>query len=136
MHVTIFLLKLPKKFQAVVCASALFGVFLAEPVHATVTVIDYYQLGENDPGALAGNPVVATVDAVGAKNLPATNSPLYSCDVSSSAATQTASRLSVSFPGGNQSLAGPVVSTVTNNFGLEAWVKANATASSINVLAF
>ncbi len=96
---------------------------------ATVTVLDYWRMGENDPGAFAGGTPSVAVDSVGAFNLRYGGGAAgYSANVAASASQHTDSNLSVDLT--NSAYAsGNVVCTNVDNFGVEAWVKP-ATATS------
>ena len=106
------------------------GAALATRAHATVTNVAWYRLGENDPGAASGLTVAnTTTDIIGVNHLKQFGSPRYTNAVSTGAANQVGSSLAVSFNGSNQYLSNAVVSAAVNNFGMEAWVKPNATAA-------
>ena len=82
----------------------------------------HYRLGDDDPGAVAGNPGNATsVAAVGSPTLDLTlrtGSPAYSSDTPGAA-----SSLSMEFdPGEYYATNGTLPTTATDNFGIEAWV--------------
>jgi len=96
---------------------------LSLPAFATVTEIAHYRLGENDPSAVAGNVGDnPTVDLVGGLNLVRTDTPTYSADV-----PPIASTVAMHFDGTDDrySVSGTVATTLTDNFGLEAWVKSD-----------
>ena len=89
------------------------------PVRAVVTTVAQYRLGENDPGAASGSVGTdPTVAAAGAPNLNRFGSPVYS-DVT----PLTSSTLSMVFNGTDQRYAGGIASTLTDNYGMEAWVR-------------
>ncbi len=95
-------------------------------VRATITAVNYWRMGENDPGAGNGLPSTNTLDAVGGQTLTNTFTnaggyPVYSSIVSSLAATATGSTLSLLYSG-RQSTKGNVLSNLTNNFGMELWM--------------
>lgn len=116
---------------AVIC------VFSGSSTYATVTNVAWYRLGENDPGARSGNAVTnTTADLVGPNHLKQFGSPLYSTAVSAGAASQLKSSFAVNFNGTSQYLSNTVVSTAVNNFGIEAWVKPNATAAGNRTIVF
>ena len=109
---------------------------LSPHAYGAITVIDYYRLGEADAGAANGATVNATTaDSVGTKPLSRIGSPTYTNAVSADAALHTASQLGVSFNGSGQGLSNSVLSTVTDNFGIEAWVRPN-TASGNHSIAY
>jgi len=97
-------------------------------VHASITVLHYWRMGENDPGGLQGSSCVSTLDALG--NLTITNAytvigpstfyPLYENIVSAVASNKVGSQLGVSFGSGYGGA--PVISNLTDNFGIEFWV--------------
>lgn len=93
--------------------------------HAVVTVVSYWRLGETDPGASTGLAVTNTVDVVGGMNLEVQGKAQYTNDVASSAARHTGSTLSVSFDNSAYATTS-IVSTATDNFGIECWVKPTA----------
>ena len=110
--------------QLVKCVTlvALFSLFFAGVAQAAVVAVGEWQLGEDDPGAVAGNPGNATsVAAVNSPTLDLTNragSPTYG-----SGAPAIASSLSMDFdPGEYYTTGGTVPTTATDNFGIEAWV--------------
>lgn len=102
---------------------------VALPALATVTDVAVYHLGEADPGAVAGgagdNPTVASV---GAPNLAKAGGPTYSSDVS----PRIGSTLSMVFNGTTDKYANStgVASTLTDNFGVEAWVKSDGSTTN------
>jgi len=96
------------------------------PLEASVTVVDYWHMGESDPGAASGGYATNTLDAVGVgftlTNQPAAGVyPLYTNNVSSAAAFFASSSLSEFYSGG-QYARGNVISNLTTNFGIELWV--------------
>ena len=88
---------------------------------ATVAVQNYWRLGENDPGAANGGLITNSVDLVGGGSLSRVGLPVYSTNVARAAAN-TATTLSAKFAASGQSLVGPALAGVTNNFGIELWV--------------
>ncbi len=95
---------------------------LAWSARAAVTVVSYYRLGEADPGAVNGGVITTAVDSAGANHLAVSGAPVWTNDVSAAATANTASSLSASFAG-SQYGTNAVLTTATDNFGLEAWVK-------------
>jgi len=91
---------------------------------AAVTVIGYYRMGENDPGAVAGNTVNATNTAAVGGNLTAIGTPMYSSNVSPVANTAAGSTLSTLFNGSTDGYSGTTIDTGSDNFGMECWVNA------------
>ncbi|MGH8091239.1 MAG: LamG domain-containing protein [Rudaea sp.] len=105
-------------------ASLVLGV-VAMPAQATITVLNQWHLGEADAGASAGGAGAATtVDSVGGFNLNKVGTPAYAADVPAN----IGSNLSLAFNGTTDEYMNPsgVASTLTDNFGIEAWVKWNA----------
>src|SRR5262245_1452568 len=96
---------------------------------AAVTVLNYYRMGEGDPGALPGIAASTTSDQAGSNPLPLSGSPVYASDVASQAASQVSSTLSLDFGPGAYST-NALISTVTDNFGFEAWVKPTSVTGS------
>jgi hypothetical protein len=94
-------------------------------VHATVTTVAYWRMGENDPGAVSGGFCTNTVDWFFGRIL--TNTPVagvypvYTNNVGPQAALATGSQLSLALAGGQHGV-GAVVPSLTDNFGVEAWV--------------
>ena len=114
------------------CLHFLLNVTIAR---ATVTVVDYWRMGENDPGATAGGTPSVAVDSVGAFNLTYGGGAAdYSASVAASASQHTGSSLAVDLA--NSAYArGSIVSTNVDNFGLEAWVNP-ATAANGQIIAY
>ena len=105
-----------------------FVMALAICVHATVTNVVWYRLGENDPGAANGVAVTnTTADLTGFESLKQYGNPIYSNAISSEAASHVGSSLAVQLNGTSQYLSNAVVSTAVDNFGIEAWVKPDTT---------
>ncbi|MDB6109253.1 MAG: Fibronectin type domain protein, partial [Pedosphaera sp.] len=94
-----------------------------------VTPLHYYHLGENDPGAAAGGTTASTRDSIGTQHLSVFGSPAYAADVSSLATQHADSSLSLNFSNGASYATGPLVSTLTDNFGFEVWVKPTSASS-------
>ena len=107
----------------------------AVPAQATITVLNQWHLGEADSGATAGGTGAATtVDSVGAFNLNKVGAPTYSSDVP----PRIGSTLSVAFNGttdGYTNSAG-VASALTDNFGIEAWVKSGGSTTGNATIAY
>lgn len=98
-------------------------------VHATVTNVVWYRLGENDPGAANGQAATNATDLMGFENLKQFGSPLYTNAVSPGASNNIGSSLAMQFNGSSQYLSNGVVSTAVDNFGIEAWVKPDTTVN-------
>lgn len=90
---------------------------------ATVTVDGYFRLGENDPGAAAGQPGQnPTRDANGIKAIPiGAGIPTNIAVVGSTAIARVGSTLAMRFDGTSYYLTNTVLSTANNNYGIEAW---------------
>jgi len=91
--------------------------FAAGISHAAVGVFGFWKLGENDPGAVAGNLAGAvTIDATGgpALSLVGSPAPTFSLNVARN------STLAMSFSGASN-WSGPAVGTGTDNFAFEIW---------------
>jgi hypothetical protein len=112
--------------------------FAAGSAHATITVLDYWHMGENDPGAVSGGYCTNTVDAVGGKTL--TNSsvgglfPIYTNGVSASASAETGSMLALAMTNGQFGTA-TLATSAADNFGIECWVNPGVTTGS-HILAY
>jgi autotransporter-associated beta strand protein len=105
---------------------------------SVATTVAWYRLGENDPGAASGLPVAnTTTDFAGANHLQQFGGSLYTSAVSTDASNQVASSLGVQLNGSGQYLSTTaVVSAMTNNFGLEAWVKPGPISSTYLCVAY
>lgn len=89
---------------------------------AGVVLEHRYRLGEDDPGVAAGQTVATSRDSLGTAHLtnaPGTT-PSYSAVVPGPPAR---SALSVNFFGNEALVTNDVISTATDNFGLELWVR-------------
>ena len=110
----------------------LIALLAAAPARAAFTVLGYWRLGENDPGASPGASATNLTDAVGGRTLTNTPDhsvyPAYTNNVAAAAAAKTGSQLALQMNGG-QSATGNVISGLTDNFGIEVWVKPVNTAS-------
>src|SRR4051812_7910660 len=111
-------------------ATLVVALTLAAHLDAAVTNVGWYRLGENDPGARSGSAVATTTtDLIGFENLKQYGSPTYTVAVSAEAVNRVGSSFAVNFNGTSQYLSNAVVSPAIDNFGMEAWVKPNATAA-------
>ncbi len=111
--------------------------FFAGQARAAVTNIAWYRLGENDASATSGQPVTnPTADLVGFRDLVPFGTPLYTNAVSTNAANRLGSTIAVHFNGANQFLSNAVLTADVNNFGIEAWVKPNATNNAFAFIAY
>ncbi len=93
---------------------------------AAITMRDYWRLGENDSGAALASTNLTTTDSVGTNDLGWHGPARYSADVASAAFTLTRSSFSINFTN-TAFMAGPLISTNIDNFGIECWVKPTAT---------
>lgn len=126
-----------RRFGACLALSAV--IFAAAPAWAAVLTTGFWRLGENDFGAIPGNPIQpVSIEAVNGFHLAlqgtgAVNNAFYSADVAPTAATATGSFLSARFdnliPTEPTYLFIPTEpnSGATDNFGVETWVKAAST---------
>lgn len=92
----------------------------------------YWRMGENDPGAATGVTNTVTTNLLGSPMALQSNA-VYSSSVASTAA-QVGSSLALQFTTGRYATNQPAFS-VTDNFGLELWVKPDAT-NAIQCLAY
>ncbi len=89
-------------------------------------MVSYYPLGEIEPGVASGVVITNVFDSVGTNPLTMVGSPVWTNHVSAEAAARTDSAWSAFFVGGQYGTNG-ILSTATDNFGIEAWVKATST---------
>jgi len=128
-----------RPFQRFRLALTLLAILLtAGPVRATITVLNYWHMGENDPGAVSGGHCTNTLDAVGKDTLTNTTvgglSLTYTSAVSPAAAADASSTLALTLANSNY-LTGAVATNLANNFGIECWVKPGATVGG-QILAY
>ncbi|NQU40057.1 MAG: LamG domain-containing protein [Lentisphaerae bacterium] len=99
---------------------------------ATITVDGYFRLGENDPGAAAGQPGQnPTRDVTETKALAiGAGSPTNSALVASSALLHTGSTLSMLFNGSSYYATNVALNANTDNYGIEAWFSPLSTSGS------
>jgi hypothetical protein len=102
----------------------------APAARAAITVLNYYRLGEDDPGAVNNGYMSRTTDSVGTNDLTVVGAPFWSTDVSTAASSHCASVFSFQFFSGGPYGITTKLTTVTNNFGIEAWVKPNTTSGT------
>jgi hypothetical protein len=119
--------------RALSCFALLLGI-ISMPASATIAVVAQYHLGEADPGAIAGGPGAnPTLASVGSPNLTKLGTPIYASDVP----IGIGSTLSMAFNGTtDQYMAAGVASTLTDNFGIEAWVKSNGSTAANAAIAY
>jgi Concanavalin A-like lectin/glucanases superfamily len=98
------------------------------PVQATVTTVDYWRMGENDPSDTPGF-ATTTTDPVGGNTIALSGGPFYATVNSSTATADASSSSCMQFFTGTYGLA-PLIPGLTNNFGVEFWVNPSATPSS------
>ena len=98
------------------------------PVQATVTTVDYWRMGENDPSDTPGF-ATTTADPVGGNTIALSGGPFYATVNSSTATADASSSSCMQFFTGTYGLA-PLIQGLTNNFGVEFWVNPSATPSS------
>jgi predicted outer membrane repeat protein len=116
----------------------LFLLLAASSARATITVLDYWHMGENDLGPVAGNYCSNIVDSVGGNNL--TNADalnyfgVYTNGVSPSAAAETGSTVAVVFTNSEFATAA-LATTASDNFGIECWVNPGTNVSGGHILA-
>ena len=102
--------------------------------NAAVTVLDYYKLGDNDSGAVAGNVGNSTTtDSAGSSNLTRTGSPTYSSDVPFSSIGGSPNTFSMLFSSADYSFASRLTDAQTN-FGFEVFVKATSTTGNAGIV--
>ena len=95
---------------------------IANLSHADVTPVGYWHLGESDDGVSPGQVVSVSKDCAGKTDLTAVGGPVDSKEVAKGAASNSGSKLSVTFDTTSCLSADPVT-TATDNFGIEAWVQ-------------
>lgn len=101
--------------------------------HAAVTTVASYRLGEADPGAVAGGAGAdPTRASIGSVDLVRSGAPVYS----SQTPPTVASSLSMRFAGGADRYTGALISSATDNFGIEAWVRSDGNTALNSTLAY
>jgi hypothetical protein len=105
-------------------------------LHATVTNLLWYRLGENDPGAALGVASTNTVDLIVGRSLPGFGGPVYTNAVSTIASNNFGSSLAVQFSGANQYFSNATIVALTNNFSIEAWVNPNTVSTGARIIAY
>jgi sugar lactone lactonase YvrE len=128
----IFTMRTNHRWRVFILAWIIVSTFQAR---ATITILDYWHLGDNDPGAVSGGAVTNLIDSAGAQNLTAQGTATYTNDVSTTAAARTGSSLSVAFTNGALA-SSPIVSSVVDNFGIECWVKPAADVNAGQVIVY
>lgn len=102
---------------------------------ASIFVLNYWHLGESDPGAISGGLATNFFDSAGAENLTVQGAATYTNDVDATAAARTGSSLSTVFTNGALAV-GPSVTTLTDDFGIECWVKPGADVNGGQVIVY
>ncbi len=105
------------------------------PVSATVNVVAYWRMGEDDPGASAGTSVTNSMNDISTTNLIFSGSAGYYPFVSPLAAARVNSSLSIFFPISAYGRTN-IVSSATDNFGIEAWVYPELQTTNGQVIAY
>ena len=116
--------------RSIIAAAALFA---ASSSHAAITVLASYRLGDADASPVPGTAVASTQPSVGATPLAAFGAPTYAIQV---APGGQPSIRSIGFNGAADRLEGPVLTSVTDNFGIEAWVRSNGRTTDNAVIAY
>jgi hypothetical protein len=115
------------KSSRLLLAAAVVALAIQPSTRASVNVVAWYRLGENDPGAAPGLAATNSIDVVSNRVLTLVGGPIYDANVASSATTHAGSFLGVRFSStawGTNAL----VSTLVDNFGLELWVNPSVLA--------
>src|SRR6186713_2914739 len=100
------------KFSQPAAVKSLAMLTFATQLHAAVTNVVWYRLGENDSGAVSNSAVTnTTADLIGTNHLKQYGSPRYTNSVAAAAASRLGSSRSVNFNGTSQYLSNAVVST-------------------------
>jgi sugar lactone lactonase YvrE len=124
------ILRMPSPLLAAALILALNLGFVAR-ASAAITVVSYWHMGESDLGAGDGIVPTNTIDSVASHNLKFRGPAFYSSDVGIAALAHVGSSRSVNFTSGAFA-SNTIVSTATDNFGIEAWVKpASVTAGQV-----
>lgn len=114
-------------------AGLVLGLFVGS-AQAAINVVAYYRLGDADAGAANTLPGAAqTQPSIGNQPLDRFGSPVYSNE---GPPRGVVSRLSMRFDGSTARYAGPVLTTVTNNVGIEAWVRSNGRTANNATIAY
>jgi hypothetical protein len=113
-------------------ACFLLALTVSTPAAAQLTVVAEYRMGENDTSVVIGGPANAqTLPGSAGVPLQRFGSPVYAGE---SAPSGLFSNVSIRFDGSTARYQGPVVAMPTNNFGVEAWVRANSTVGNALVV--
>ncbi|UXI65907.1 LamG domain-containing protein [Tahibacter amnicola] len=114
----------PSRIRRPACLAAAWFGLSCSFAQAQLVPVDWYRMGDNDD-APVGQTLATTADLIGTKPLTINgNSVQVTADVSDAAATKVGSGRSLQFTTRDSDYAsGPLLTTATDNFGLEAWVK-------------
>src|SRR5215469_911538 len=104
--------------------------FLAPELRASITQVDYWRMGEDDPSDTPGAHPSTTTDKIGGKTLTFSVTPIYATVASSPAIAATGSSSAIhvalgSFAAGTA----PLIQSINNNFGIEAWINPDTTGA-------
>jgi len=133
-------MKLSKKSMAACLLLVMCLLAFPGPVSATIQPLNYWRMGENDPGAVASGSCTNSMDLLASNNLAfvpinGNQYPVYTAAVAATAAANTGSTLGLATTNGQYGTASLTTSAV-NNFGLECWVKPATTNAVGAVLAY
>lgn len=118
------------KFIRNICCLAALAV--AAPAVAQLAIVAEYRMGENDAGVVVGGPANAqTLPGAAGTPLQRFGSPVY---LGEGAPRGQFSSLSIRFDGSTARYQGPVVAMPIDNFGVEAWARANSTTGNAQVV--
>jgi hypothetical protein len=117
-------------------AGMAFALGFCLPTSAVVTNLVWYRLGENDPGAALGVAATNTFNLLSSTSLKGLGGPLYTNAVSADASNDVGSTLAVEFSGSSQYFTNAAIMSLTNNFGIEAWVNPNSISGGTRIIAY
>lgn len=108
--------------------SAVTTVTVYPPQAPTLTPVAYFRMGENDPGASAGQPVTNTVDSINGVTLPMSGTGLSGIQgMYDSTTGVSGSSLGITLNGGG--FTNDAAFPLTDNWGIEAWVMSPANSN-------
>lgn len=110
--------------------AAIVSTFPCSQAHASITVISEWRMGESDGGAVPAATVQTSQDCIGTNHLQFQGAT-YSSDVGNRTFPRLASTLSINFTNNGCATNNHVVSTLTDNFGIEAWVEPTGAANGL-----
>ncbi|MDD5704652.1 MAG: LamG domain-containing protein [Kiritimatiellae bacterium] len=93
---------------------------------ATITVDGYFRLGEDDPGAAAGQPgqnPTRETSSLTALSIVGAGAPTNTAASSTAAIQHAGSTLAMRFDGASYYVTNGVLNTATNDYGIEAWFR-------------